>query len=117
MDDIIIPSRDSVEFQQVVAAYDGPAYARRRAVAGAFEQLLHQGRTQRDEWLRMVRVSLGTLHALAPSWDAVRPLLRDDDSLELLRRLHEDLQPRLRVAVTPTTSRRGTPGDARRNRR
>jgi hypothetical protein len=108
MDDITIPSRENVrEFQQVVAAYDGPAYARRaRAVAGAFEQLLHQGRTQRDEWLSMVRVSLGTLHALAASWEVVRPLVREDNSLEVLRRLHNDLQPRLRVALAPTTSQR-----------
>ena len=107
MDDITIPDRDSVEFQQLVAAHDGPAYVRRaRRVHDAFETLLHQGRKQRDEWLRMVRVSLGMLHALAGSWDAVRPCVRDDESLELLRRLHDDLQPRLRVAVAPTTSRR-----------
>jgi hypothetical protein len=107
MDDITIPDRDSIEFQQLVAAHDGPAYARRaRRVRDALEQLLQQGRKQREEWLGMVRVSLGLLHARAGSWDAVRPLLRDDDSLVLLRRLYDNFQPRLRVAVVPTTSKR-----------
>jgi hypothetical protein len=107
MDDITIPDRESAEFQQLIAANDGPAYVRRaRRVHDAFEQLVHQGRKQRDEWLRMVRLSLGMLHALAGSWDAVRPCVHDDDALDLLRRLHDDLQPRLRVAVVPTKSRR-----------
>lgn len=106
MDDITIPDRESVEFQQLLAMHDGPAYVRRaRRVHDAFAQLLQQGRKQRDEWLVFVRVSLGMLHALAGSWDAVRPLVRDSESLDLLRRLHDDLQPRLRVSVTPTTSR------------
>jgi hypothetical protein len=105
MDETTIPDRDNPEFQQLVAAFDGPAYARRaRRVHDAFEQLLEKGRVQRDEWLAFVRIALGTLHALAGSWDNLRPLLRDDDSLDSLRSLHADLQPRLRVAVEPTTS-------------
>lgn len=107
MDDITIPDRDSIEFQQMLAANDGPAYARRaRRVHDALAQLFADARRQREQWLTFVRVSLGMLGALAGSWEAVRPLVRDDDSLDLLRRLHDDLQPRLRVAVAPTTSRR-----------
>src|SRR5438045_356923 len=109
MDDVTIPNRDDDHraFQQIVAAHDGPAYARRaRRVQGAFQELLHDCRRQRDDWLSFVRISLGMLHALAGSWDAVRPCLRDDESLDVLRRLHDDLQPRLRVVVAPTTSAR-----------
>src|SRR4051812_23915227 len=109
MDDTTIPSRDDDHraFQQMLAFADGPAYARRaRRVHGALEDLLHKGRQQRDEWLKIVRISLGTLRGLAGSWDALRPCVRDDASLDVLRRLYDDLQPRLRVAVEPTTSRR-----------
>jgi hypothetical protein len=107
MDETNIPSRDDDPraFQQMIAATDGPAYVRRaRRVHDAFEQLLHQCRQQRDEWLMFVRLSLGTLYALAGSWEAVRPCLQDDESLELLRRLHDELQPHLRVPIAPTTS-------------
>jgi hypothetical protein len=108
MDETNIPSRDNdyQAFRQMLAANDGPAYVRRaRRVSAAFEALLAQCRKQRDEWLTFVRLSLGMLHALAGSWEAVRPCLGDEESLELLRRLHDELQPHLRVAVTPTTSR------------
>src|SRR4051812_31156845 len=109
MDNSTIPSRDDDHkaFQQMVAAHDGPAYVRRaRRVHDAYEQLLQQARTQRDEWLVFVRLALGTLHGLAGSWDVLRPCLRDDESLDVLRRLYEDLQPRLRLPVAPTTARR-----------
>jgi hypothetical protein len=113
MDEIAISSRDSDSqaFQYMVATYNGPAYARRaRAVHAAFEHLLARCRKQRDEWLTFVRISLGMLHALAGSWDAVRPLVRDDESLDLLRRMHDELRPVLRITVDPTTSRRALRG-------
>ncbi len=52
----------------------------------------------------MVRLRLGLLHALAGDWGNLRPLLADDDQLDILRRLHAELAPRLRVAVEPTAS-------------
>jgi hypothetical protein len=105
--DETIPSRDDDHrtFQQMMAFADGPAYARRaRRVHGAFEDLLGRCRKKRDEWLTFVRVALGTLRGLAGSWEALRPCVRDDESLDILRRLYDELQPRLRVPVEPTTS-------------
>jgi hypothetical protein len=109
MDELAIPSRDDDHktFQQMLVFADGPAYARRaRRVHAAFEDLLHRCRLQREDWLSFVRVALGQLAARAGSWDNLRPLLRDDESLDVLGRLHDELRPRLRVPVAPTASRR-----------
>ena len=107
MDETTIPSRDDDHrtFQQMMAFADGPAYARRaRRVHGAFDDLLARCRKKRDEWLTFVRIALGTLRGLAGEWEALRPCVRDDKSLDVLRRLYDELQPRLRVPVEPTTS-------------
>ena len=107
MDETTIPSRDDDHrtFQQMMAFADGPAYARRaRRVHGAFDDLLARCRKKRDEWLTFVRIALGTLRGLAGEWEALRPCVRDDESLDVLRRLYDELQPRLRVPVEPTTS-------------
>jgi hypothetical protein len=107
MDETTIPSRDDDHrtFQQMMAFADGPAYARRaRRVHGAFEDLLARCQKKRDEWLTFVRIALGTLRGLAGEWKALRPCVRDDESLDVLRRLYDELLPRLRVPVEPTTS-------------
>src|SRR5687767_15813889 len=105
MDNIPITSREEDQvFKEVLAHYDAPAYIRRaRQVQEAYDQLVASCRKQRDDWLKMVRIRLGTLNALAGDWDRLRPLLNDDTQLKVLRDLHEDLQPRLRVCVSPTT--------------
>ncbi len=54
----------------------------------------------------MVRTRLGQLAALAGDWEALRPALADDDQLDMLRRLHDELRPALRVPVAPTASAR-----------
>jgi hypothetical protein len=92
---------------QLVAHYDAPAFVRRaQRVQGLFEQILASCRKQRDEWLEMVRIRLGLLHALAGDWAALSPLLADDGQLEALRELHTALAPQLRSVVEPTTSAR-----------
>jgi hypothetical protein len=68
--------------------------------------LLTQCRKQRDEWLRMVRLHLGTLRAMAGAWEALRPFLADAEQIETLERLHEDLNPQLRLPVPRTESPR-----------
>jgi hypothetical protein len=93
--------------QQFVAQYDAPAYVRRaRQVQDAFDQLVHRCRRRRDEWLPMVRIRLGVLEGLAGEWDRFRPWLSDDDQVEVLRQLHADLEPRLRLPVERTSSDR-----------
>jgi hypothetical protein len=107
--DVHIPSREDGRqaFNEVLAQYDGPAYVRRaRRVQGAYDQLLDECRRQREEWLALVRVRLGTLCALAGSWQALAPHLADEAAVRLLEELCAALDPRLRVPVEPTTSAR-----------
>lgn len=72
----------------------------------ALERLLHRCRQQRDEWLPMVRLNVGRLFALAGDAAALRPLLATAEHLEQLCRLHAELEPRLRVFVEATASKR-----------
>jgi hypothetical protein len=105
--DIHIPSREDGRqaFNELLAQYDGPAYLRRaRRVQAAYDQLLDQCRRQRDEWLAMVRVRLGTLRGLAGTWEALAPHLGDEGHTRLLEELWAALDPRPRLPVEPTTS-------------
>ena len=54
----------------------------------------------------MVRVWLGQLGALAGEWGILRLFVQDESDLDTLRRLHAELEPRLRVPILPTTSAR-----------
>ena len=101
--------RDDVfhDVQALMASYGAPAYVRRaRQVEQAYEDLLARCSRQRDEWLKMTRLTLGELAALAGDWPAVRPLLADDGQLALLRRLHDELRPQPRFPPRRTSSRR-----------
>jgi hypothetical protein len=107
--DIHIPSREDGRqaFNELLAQYDGPAYLRRaRRVQAAYDQLLDQCRRQRDEWLAMVRVRLGTLRGLAGAWEALAPHLADEGQTRLLEELWAALDPHPRLPVEPTTSAR-----------
>jgi hypothetical protein len=106
--EVPIAGRDDANdaFKQFQAIYGAPAYVRRaRSVEAAYDLLLERCRRQREEWLPMVRMRLGTLHALAGEWEKLRPLVAELD-LERLRELYAQLSPRLRVPVEPTTSSR-----------
>jgi hypothetical protein len=97
---------DDAERQQVLAQYGAPAYVRRaNEVEAALQQFLVSCLRKRDEWLGMVRSRLATLHALAGDGEALRSFL-DESQIQLLRALHTELRPRLRVPIEPTTSRR-----------
>ena len=108
MDEPVLgPDSDRKTFQQVVAQYGAPAFARRaQEVQEALHLLLDRCRQRREELLKMVRIHLGTLHALAGDWAALRPWLEDDEALDVLGRLHAELRPQLRLPVQPTTSAR-----------
>jgi hypothetical protein len=91
----------------VMAQYGGPAFMQRaNQVQEALDQLVHKCRQRREELLKMVKIHLGTLRALAGDWSALRPLLKDEEQLRLVQNLHAVLEPRLRVAIAPTTSAR-----------
>jgi hypothetical protein len=93
------------EFQQLLASFDVPAFIRRaRGVQEALGHLLARCRAQRDEWLKMTKLLVGRLHALAGDWSALRPLLADDEQFAVLESLRVILAPKLRVPPPPTTS-------------
>jgi hypothetical protein len=108
MDEVTIPGRDDADrtVKQFMTTYDAPAFVRRgRQVQAAFEDLLGRCRAQREGWLAMVRLRLGTLHALAGDWGRLAPLLADASQVEALQNLHAELQPRLRAPVRPALTR------------
>jgi hypothetical protein len=89
----IAPARDDeLRIRMIVAAqYDAPAYVRRaRAVEDAFDNLLDRCRRQRIEWLAGVRLHLGALRAGAGDWVNLRPLLADDEQIDVLKLLHAE---------------------------
>ncbi len=106
MSDLSVPAYgEGKELQELLCLFDAPAYVRRaRQVENSLAELLQRCRQQQEKWLPMARLLLGRLAALAPGWDHLRSLLADDAQLEVLRGLHEKLQPRLRAPVEPTGS-------------
>jgi hypothetical protein len=98
---------DERPVQEIMGRLGAPAYIRRaRQVEDAYQALLARCRTQRDEWLGMVRLRIGQLFALARGPEGLRPLLADDSQLALLSDLHASLAPVLRVPLAPTQSQR-----------
>ncbi len=92
-------------FKEFSTRFDAPAYIRRaRQVQEAYDVLLGRCRRQREEWLKMVRIRLALLRALAGDWPALTSWLSDAAQLQALQQLHADLAPQLRHRVEPTTS-------------
>lgn len=109
MEEEVILGRDedSQVFKQFLSQFDAPAFIRRaRAVQGTFDQLLDHCRRQRAEWLKITRLRIGMLHALAGEWDNLRRFLADEDQLDSLRYHLAALASPLRSPVEPTTSAR-----------
>jgi hypothetical protein len=109
VDEVLIPSVENSKdaFKLFQALYDAPAYVRRaRDTEAAYDRLLERCRRQRNEWLAMVRIRLGTLRALAGEWVAVLRCLADEDHLHQLEQMHAELTPKLRTPIAPTRSHR-----------
>ena len=109
MEEEVILGRDedSQVFKQFLSQFDAPAYIRRaRVVQGALDQLLDHCRRQRAEWLKMGRLRIAMLHALAGEWSNLRPFLADEDQLDILAITWLALASPLRAPVEPTTSSR-----------
>jgi hypothetical protein len=106
VEDVPIPGHNNGNgWRQYLLQSGGPAYVRRaQEVDGAWQSLLERLGRQRDELLGMVRTRLGLLHALAGDWPVLQPWLADEQQIDLLRRLHDDLHPRLRAVIQPTES-------------
>jgi hypothetical protein len=91
--------------QEIAGRFGPPAFMRRaRLVESLWLQLLDRGRTQRLRYLDMVSMRLAQLRDLAGDWETLRPLLRDETVFDALVRLHDELQPRLHLPLTATTS-------------
>jgi hypothetical protein len=106
VEDIPILGRDDPAeiLKRFFANYDAPAYARRaRAVEDAYDQLIRNCHRRRDELIQLVRLRLGVLKALAGRWEALQPLLGNEHA-GLMRELHDELDPVLKVPVAPTPS-------------
>jgi hypothetical protein len=109
MEEEIVLGRDeaSEALKRFLSQFDAPAYIRRaRGVEMALEHLLDHCRRRRAEWLEMVRLRIGMLHALVGDWDNLRPLLSDGEQVDILRYLLAALASPLRAPVEPTTSAR-----------
>ena len=102
-----LPSDERKIFQQIVGHFGGPAFIRRaRDVQSAYENLVDSCRRQRAEWLAIVRLRLGTLFALAGTWEAIDSLLDDRSQVDFLKDLHAELRPELRLPVPATGNKR-----------
>jgi hypothetical protein len=92
-------------FQLWMGAFDVPAYMRRaKNTEAAWEHLLQRCERQRDEWLKFPKLRLGELFARAGDAAAIRPFLFDPTEADLLAKLHNAWQPRLRIPVPPARS-------------
>ncbi|HEY7327658.1 MAG TPA: hypothetical protein VH592_08465 [Gemmataceae bacterium] len=109
MEEEIILGRDEASevFKRFLSQFDAPAYIRRaRGVEMALEHLLDHCRRRRAEWLEIVRLRIGMLHALAGDWDNLRRFLADGEQVDILRYLLAALASPLRAPVEATTSTR-----------
>jgi hypothetical protein len=100
-------SEDRHLFQMILGYYDAPAFIRRiKRVEEAGRVIKEHLHRKREDELAMVRLRIGQFRALAGDWQAVRPLLATEESLDLLRDLHDALEPKLRLPLEPTNSLR-----------
>jgi hypothetical protein len=98
---------EGAEVAELLSLYSVPSYVRRaRRVEDTYRELLARCGRKRKELLEMVRLRVGQLRQMAGRWDALRPHLADDAQLDLLRALHDELEPVLRVGVPITRSPR-----------
>ncbi len=92
---------------EMIGRYSAPSFIRRaKLVETTWGQLVERCEKGRRERLTFVALRLGQLHALAGSWDRVREWLPGEDDLARLRDLFDELQPRLRLPLEATTSKR-----------
>jgi hypothetical protein len=109
MEEEIILGRDEAgdAFKRFLSRFDAPAYIRRaRGVEAVYEQLLEFCRRRRTEWLEIVRLRIGMLHALVGDWDNLRSHLANEEQLNILRYSLAALAAPLRAPIEPTTSTR-----------
>jgi hypothetical protein len=98
-----VPDLADVVGNHVAGRFDAPAYVRRaQKMHAAIATLQKRCALQREEWLEIPRLRIGQLAALAGAWTALKNFVVDETDTAVLAKLHDDLQPRLRVALNPT---------------
>lgn len=86
-------------FQQIVGAFDEPAFLRRaRATRNAWEFLLARAERQRREWLEMPAIRLGRLFMVSASFQNLSRCISDEDQQALHQQMRE-LQPKMRCRL------------------
>lgn len=103
MEEVSLGAHEEYHLNELLAAFDAPAYIRRaRGVETALDLLLRRADAQRNEWLMMVKIHLATLEAVAGGWDKAGWLIANTDEMAALTR---ELAPRLRARVGVNTWR------------
>jgi hypothetical protein len=93
--------------QEIIGRFDAPAFMRRaKQVETSWSNLMEQLAKVRSEKLEIVRLRIGQLYALADRWETLRTWIVVEEDLVALQRLHDELQPRLRMPLLSTTSQR-----------
>src|SRR5437879_3390319 len=101
------PDEDRQILNEMIGRFNAPSFIRRaRLVETTWSQLLERCAKARRDRLTFVGLRLAQLLALAGSWDIIRVSLLTDDDLVQLRRLFDELQPRLRLPLEATISKR-----------
>jgi hypothetical protein len=107
MDPVSVPGRDDDQriIGEMIGRYDAPSFIRRaKRVENTYQLMISDLERRRSEMLAFVRLRLGQVRALAGDWDRLTELLTDRDDLGYLQQLHDELNPELRVPLTPTRS-------------
>jgi hypothetical protein len=100
-------SEEDRRMLQEMVGRAGPSFIRRaKLVETTWTALLDACARARREKLTFVRLRLGQLRALAGDWAVLQNAMPSADEFEFLVRLHDELQPRLRVPLNATESRR-----------
>ena len=97
------------EFMKMLAEHDAPpAYVlRAQRVEQVCVSLLKHCHTVRHEMLELVATRLGMLAMqIDQHWDVLLTHVQNPEVVPKLEALHEDLQPKVRVPLEPTTSAR-----------
>jgi hypothetical protein len=101
---------DRAILNEMIGRFDSPSFIRRaRLVETTWLQVLERCAKARHERLTIVGLRLAQLRALAGSWEAIGANAND---LPFLIKLFDELQPRLRLRLEATASKRVLRGAA-----
>lgn len=93
-------AEDTHMLQQFLSMGGAPAFVlRSKRAEMEWDLIIRQCQRQRNDWLNMVKLRLGTLRELAGNWDILREYVAEEQNVVCLKQLYEELKPQLRVPV------------------